>query len=71
MSRNERRTYFDRLCAFRDAYAARGIEDRTSVITIADAIDWAAARFDEAGPLEAEASETNAEGTTDKADRAA
>ena len=71
MSRYERRNFFDRLCTLRVAAPPPPHDDRTSVMTIEEAIEWAEARFDEAGPVEAETSDATAEGTGDKADRAA
>ena len=43
MNKQQRREFFERLCAMRDAYAARGPEDAASVITI-DAIVARASR---------------------------
>ena len=41
VSRFERTQYFERLVELHLAYAMRGDDDRTSVITIAELIEWA------------------------------
>lgn len=52
MDRPTRRTYFERLCALRDAYQELGPEDTTSVISIETMIDRAAELIDRpASPL--------------------
>ena len=40
MSRFERTQYFERLVELHVAYAMQGDDDRTSVMTIAEAIAW-------------------------------
>lgn len=46
MSRFERTQYFERLVELHLIYAMRGDEDRTSVITIDEAIAWAEAEME-------------------------
>jgi hypothetical protein len=41
MSRYEKRIYFESLVAMRIAYAQLGADDRTSVMSIDEAIAWA------------------------------
>ena len=41
MSRYERTTYFERLCALRAAYEAREVADRTGTISIAEVTAFA------------------------------
>jgi hypothetical protein len=50
MSRFERTTYFERLVELHLVYATRGDDDRTSVMTIDEAIAWAEAELS-ASPL--------------------
>ena len=45
MSRFERTTYFERLIELHLVYAMRGDDDRTSVMTIDEAIAWAEAEL--------------------------
>jgi hypothetical protein len=41
MTRYERAQFFETICAMRDAYAARGDEDRRSALSIDDAVIYA------------------------------
>jgi hypothetical protein len=50
MSRFERSNYFERLVELHLRYAMGGIDDRTSVMTIDEAIAWAEAEL-EASPV--------------------
>ncbi len=52
MSRFERTQYFERLVELHLVYAMRGDDDRTSVISIAEVIEWAEAEI--AAPWAAE-----------------
>ncbi|MBA2719350.1 MAG: hypothetical protein H0U52_08950 [Chloroflexi bacterium] len=45
MNRQQRREFFERLCALRDGYAQRGPADRTSVISIEAMIARASGRL--------------------------
>ena len=45
MSRYERMNYFERLVELHLIYAMRGDEDRTTVMTIDEAINWAEAEM--------------------------
>ena len=45
MSRFERTTYFERLVELHLIYAMRGAEDRTSAMSIDEAIAWAEAEM--------------------------
>jgi hypothetical protein len=47
MDKYARRQYFDRLCALRDAYNELGPDDTTSVISIDEMIERAAALLDQ------------------------
>jgi hypothetical protein len=46
MNRQQRREFFERLCALRDAYALRGPDDTTSAISIEAMIARASRRLD-------------------------
>ena len=46
MSRYERMNYFERLVELHLIYAMRGDEDRTTVMTIDEAINWAEAELE-------------------------
>ena len=46
MSRYERTNYFERLVELHLKYAMGGIDDRTSVMTIDEAIAWVEAEMD-------------------------
>lgn len=46
MSRFERTQYFERLVELHLAYAMGGIDDRTSVMTIEEAIAWVETELD-------------------------
>jgi hypothetical protein len=52
MSRYERTTYFERLCALRAAYEARQAADRTGTISIAEVIAFAERELAVATPVE-------------------
>lgn len=46
MSRFERTQYFERLVELHLLYAMRGDDDRTSVMTVDEAVAWAEAELD-------------------------
>jgi hypothetical protein len=46
MNRQQRREFFERLCALRDGYARRGAADTTSVISIEEAVGRASRRLE-------------------------
>jgi hypothetical protein len=54
MSRFERTTYFERLVELHLVYAVRGDDDRTSVMTIDEAITWAEAELSASRPAESQ-----------------
>ena len=46
MNKQQRREFFERLCAMRDAYAQRGPDDATSVISIEAVVARASRKLD-------------------------
>lgn len=58
MSRYERTTYFERLCALRAAYENRAVADRTATISIAEVIAFAERELDAVpAPIDTSASD--------------